>query len=119
MFHYLLVERFFLIVIILLVFEFYVGRPLGTPELLSVWFISENECNSDITFIVMDHLPTNANLGTVGWFWKFWETDVPSFGKDGEKKIPPDFLTSELPGGPTPLCAIRLTKAKQNHWSLE
>ena len=84
---YLLVERLFLIVIILLVFEFcYVGRPVGTPELLSVWFITENECNSDITLIVMNHLPMNANLGTVGWFWKVWETDVPSFGKDGGKR---------------------------------
>lgn len=84
---YFHVERLFLIVIILLVFEFcYVRRPLGTPELLSVWCISENECNSDIMLIVMNQLATNANLGTVGWFWKVWETDVPSFGKDGEKR---------------------------------
>lgn len=48
-------------------FEFcYVGRPLGTPELLSVWFISENECNSDIMLIVINQLATNANLGTDG-----------------------------------------------------
>lgn len=78
MFHYLLVERFFLIVIILLVFEFYVGRPLGTPELLSIWFISENECNSDITLIVMNHLPTNANLGT-----------VDGSGRSGRQMCPP------------------------------
>ena len=82
--HYLYVGRLFLIVTILLVFDIFScgDRHLGTPELLSPWLISENGCDPD-----RYQLARIANLGTVGWFWKVWETDVPSLGRM-ERKDP-------------------------------